>query len=153
MSLDSITSALENFDLGAILPDLFALFSSVQSLCVLLLMISPLLLLGLGVWYLFWPRKEVGRRSGFTTYFATGSQEAWLFTQKMAGLIWAVLGGVLTIVMGIVCISLSGNDMRQVTQTTQSCLIWQIILVAISWLTLHILPAVFFTKTGERRRK
>ena len=151
MSLESITSALENFDLGSILPDLFSLLSSMQGLCTLVMMVSPLLLLGLGIWYLFWPRKTVGARSGFYAYFAMGSEEAWLYTQKMAGLVWTGLGGLLTIIMAIVCIAMSGSNMSQIAGTTQTCMIWQIILVGLSWLALNILPAVFYDKSGNRR--
>ena len=152
MSLESITSALENFDLGSLLPDLFSMLSTVQGLCTLVMMFAPLLLLGLGIWYLFWPRKEVGARSGFYAYFAMGSEEAWLYTQKMAGLVWTGLGGLLTIIMAIVCITQSGNDASQVADTTKTWMIWQIILVGLSWLTLHILPAVFFDRAGNRRK-
>ena len=152
MSLDSITSALENFDMGAMMPDLFSFLSSAEGLCKLLLMISPLLLLFLGLWYLFLPRKEVGSRGGFLTYFALGSEEAWLYTQKMAGLIWSCLGGVLTIVMIIVCVNMSGNDLNLVADTTKTALIWQIVLVFLSWLALNILPFIFFSKDGRRKR-
>ena len=152
MSLDSITSALENFDLGAILPDLLGFFSSLQTLCVLAMMIGPVVMLALGIWYLFFPRRDVGHRGGFQAYFALGSEAAWLFTQKMAGLVWTGLGGILTLVMGIMCLNLSG-ELNEVTQLAHTCLIWQVVLAALSWIALKVLPAVFYNRDGQRRRK
>ena len=150
MSLDSITSALENFDLGSMLPDLFEFLSSIQGLCTLVLIISPLVLLLLGLWYLFLPRKEVGKRSGFCTYFGMGSEAAWFFTQKIAGMVWGGLGLILLIIMAIVAAGFS-DDMSIVTDTTKTCMIWQIVLVGLSWLALHIVPGVFYDKAGKLR--
>ena len=151
MSFESITAFLENFDLTKFVPDLSNLLSSMESLCTFAMLVGPLLLLGFGIWYLFWPRKKVGSRGGFYAYFAMGSKEAWNYTQRMAGLIWTGLGGVLLLVMAIVCITMDGTS-DQLMRTAMTCMIWQASLAVLSWGVISALPIIFFTKDGRRRK-
>ena len=57
--------------------------------------IGPLCSLFLGVIYLLIPPKEANRKFGFRTYFGMGSVEAWLFTQRTAGIIMTIAGLIL----------------------------------------------------------
>ena len=151
MSLESITSAVEEFDLGAILPDLAGFLSNLQTMYRIALIVGPIVILVLGLWYLFLPPKNVGSRAGFLTYYAIGSPAAWKFTQRMAGIIWTALGLILVIIMGIHCGSLP-EDMSEAAHLTLSCLTWQVLLAAIFRLVISVLPAVFFDRAGNRRK-
>ena len=142
---------LFDVDFAALVPKMSTLLGLLQTLIVLALLAGPVAMAVLGGMYLWKPAKEANYKYGYRTYFGMGGVEAWRFTQKIAGLIFVGLGGVLAIAMVIVLI-LSGGDLLQRAITAAICLCVQAGLVLTARLVVAILARVYFDKNGERRR-
>lgn len=151
--MDKLLSLFDNFDLTKILPDLQKLFSDIRTWAGLLVLIGPLVLLGVGLYYMFFTPREANHRTGFRTPFGMGSVSAWRFTQRIAGLVYAGLGLVLLVVMLIWKATWSGLDILPYVTKAVIALIVQGVLVLLAWLGLNIVPAVFFKWNGAPRRE
>lgn len=119
----------------------------------LLVLAGPVCLLVLGLMYLFVSPKEANHRFGYRCYFGMGSVEAWQFTQRLAGIVWTALGAVLLVAMVVRCWnfgSLGGYDMAA---SAAWSLVWELALVLISRLGIHIVVAAQFDKEGTRRER
>lgn len=150
--MSKITELLDSLDIAKLIPDLEGLLNKVPAICVLAVMIGPLLLLALGLLYLFAPPKEANHKAGFRTYFGMGSVQAWRFTQRVAGMTLGGLGLILTVVMGIICLSFGRLEMIPLLERAMTCLIWEVILAAVAYFAVVILVTVLFDKNGYRRR-
>ena len=131
--MESISGFLDGFDIAKILPKIGNVISSVRFWMVLLMYAGPLVLLGFGLWYYLKPVKEPCSDKGFRIHPAMGSVDAWQFTQKLAGVTWTALGGVLTVLTVIFSLIYAGaGTMKMVT----ACVVWmgiQALLAVISY--------------------
>ena len=80
LDIESIKSLMDGFDPAALLPDLSDLFGSLATLCRFAVMIGPVVLLVLGLAYLFLSPREANYYFGYRCYFGMGSVQAWRFT-------------------------------------------------------------------------
>lgn len=151
--MDSIIALFENFDPAAFIPEVNTLLGQLELLARIAVMIGPLILLGLGLWYFLAPPKEANHHAGFRTLWGMGSVEAWQFTQRIAGICFAVLGFVLTVVMALICNGYRGMDVMDMLWSAVKCILWQIGLVLVATVGIHIAVIVFFDWKGNRRLK
>lgn len=151
MNVEDIKQLMDGFDPAALLPDLTTVAGRIELICRIAVMLGPILLLVMGLLYLFLAPKEANHRFGYRCYFGMGSVEAWRFTQRLAGVIWGALGLILTIVM-LIC-TLSFRKLGVVDQVWRSvtCLCWEAGLVLASMLGIHITAAVFYDAEGRLR--
>ena len=108
--METITGLLDGFDFTKFLPKLGQLISSLRFWTVVLMYVGPLMLLGVGLWYYLRPEPEPNNKRGFRIRAAMGSLEAWQFTQKLAGVIWTLVGGAsaaISILISLLCIGAS----------------------------------------------
>lgn len=151
--MDIISSILDGLDnVGNLVPELDKLLSSVELWVSIFLLIGPLCMLVLGIIYLFLPPKEANHRLGYRTYFGMGSVDAWKHTQKFAGILYAGLGLLLSVVMGIICLTLGGKDGLQLGTTAIVCLAIQAFAVLLVYLIIFAYTAIVFDKDGNRRK-
>ena len=150
--MSKITEILNNLDVSMLVPDLDAVLAKVPTVAVIAVMIGPLILLILGLIYLFIPPKEANHKAGFRTYFGMGSIQAWRYTQRLAGLVFGGLGLILSIVMGIISIGFGGKEPMQILDTAITCLIWEAGLALAAYLAITVIVTVTFDKYGYRRR-
>jgi energy-coupling factor transporter transmembrane protein EcfT len=153
MSIESITGLLEDFDPAALLPELDTVIGRVEFFTRLAVMAGPLVLLVLGVLYFFAAPREANYHFGYRCYFGMGSVQAWQFTQRIAGIVFAALGLILTVVMLIVCAGFRGQPMPDMIGSGITALIWQIVLAALAVVGINVTIAVLFDRQGERRKK
>lgn len=153
MNIDDLKSLMDGFDPAALLPEIDTVLGRIELLTRIAVMAGPVILLILGLLYLFLSPKEANYRFGYRCYFGMGSVNAWRFTQRIAGLIWSALGLVLTVVMLLVCSSFRGKEAVQMLTSALTCLAWQAGLALVSSLAINILAAVFFDSKGQRRKK
>ena len=149
--MDELTALFENFDLKNYLPKLDTLWGTMETLLRIFVMAGPLILLGLGLWYFLAPPKEANHRAGFRTLWGMGSVEAWQFTQKAAGIAFSVLGFVLTEVMALLCNGYRNMTPDEMILSAAKSLLWQLGLVVVCTLVLHILALILFDWKGVRR--
>lgn len=152
--MDIISSLLDGLDnVGNLVPELETLLGGIEMWISIFLLIGPICMLILGLVYLFLPPKEANHHIGYRTYFGMGSIEAWKHTQKIAGIIYGALGLVLTVVMGIICLTLGGKDGMQIAITAIKCLFVEVGCILLVYLGLWVYTAIVFDRHGNRRRE
>ena len=153
LDIESIKSLMDGFDPAALLPDLSDLFGSLATLCRFAVMIGPVVLLILGLAYLFLSPKEANYYFGYRCYFGMGSVQAWRFTQRMAGLLFGGVGLILTIVMYVISGGFAGMEITQMVWKAAGCLAWQVGITLALTLLINFLAFFFFDAKGGPRRK
>lgn len=149
--MEKITEIFDKIDLTKAVPEMDSLLALAQKVASLSILIGPVVMLLLGLMYLFLPPKEANHSVGFRTYFGMGSVEAWHFTQKIAGIAWGGVGLVLTVVMVIIYLGYKSKDVMQIAESAVTCLIWQVILAAVIYIGICVVAAIFFDRKGNRR--
>ena len=124
----------------------------VETLLRLAVMAAPLLLLGFGLLYLLAPPKEANYSLGFRCWWGMSSLDAWQFTQKIAGMIWSVLGLILTVVMALICNAFRRMEPMDMVWTAVKCLGWELGLTLVATLAVNVIVIVVFDKDGYRRK-
>jgi len=150
-SFEDIKVLMDNFDPASLLPDLSSMAGIVATITRLSVIAGPIVLLVMGILYFFFSPKEANYHFGYRCYFGMGSEEAWRFTQRLAGIIWAALGLVLTIVMLIISGGYGSKDIAQIINSGLTCLIWEIALVAVSCLAINFTAMLRYDRKGLRR--
>ena len=151
-SFEDIKVLMDNFDPASLLPDLSTMAGTVATVTRLAVLAGPIVLLTLGLLYLFLAPKEANYHFGYRCYFGMGSAEAWQFTQRFAGIVWAVLGLALTIVMLLVTGGYGGKAVGDIIHSGLSCLLWEIGLAAVSCLAINLTAMIRFDRKGLRRK-
>ena len=154
LDIESIKSLMDGFDPAALLPDLSDLFGSLATLCRFAVMIGPVVLLVLGLAYLFLSPREANYYFGYRCYFGMGSVQAWRFTQRIAGMLFGGVGLILTIVMFLISGGFAEMEVTDMVWKAAGCLAWQAIIAVVLTLLVNFLAFFFFdAKGGPRRRK
>ena len=154
LDIESIKSLLDGFDPAALLPDLSDLFGSLATLCRFAVMIGPVVLLVLGLAYLFLSPREANYYFGYRCYFGMGSVQAWRFTQRIAGMLFGGVGLILTIVMFLISGGFAELEVTAMVWKAAGCLACQAIIAIVLTLLVNFLAFFYFdAKGGPRRRK
>ena len=153
LDIESIKGMLDGFDPASLLPDLSAIFGSLSSVCRFAVMIGPILVLILGLSYLFFAPKEANYYLGYRCYYGMGSVYAWRYTQRLAGLLFTGAGAVLTLVMFIMTAPFSAMQVTDMVWKAFSCLLLQAGSVLAITLFINLSAAFRFNRKGEHRRK
>ena len=150
---DSIKQMMDNFDPATLLPDLSGMAETVQTVAGFAVVIGPLILLVMGLAYLFLSPKEANYRFGYRCYYGMGSVEAWRYTQRMAGAIWAALGALLTAIAFFVSVGYGGKEIMAVVDSAVTLLIWEVVAAIVSCICINLLVMYHFDRNGGRRRR
>ncbi len=153
LSLESIKDLMDSFDPAALLPELDQVFSSLVPVCRVAVMIGPVVLLVLGLAYLFFSPKEANYYFGYRCYFGMGSVHAWRFTQRMAGVVLGGLGLALTGIMLVISGGFGSMEVTDMVWRAVSCLVWEAALVLLATLAINLTAAVRFDRKGEYRNR
>ncbi len=153
LDIDSIKEAMDAFDPASLLPELSQVFGSLASLCRFAVMAGPVVLLILGLAYLFLSPKEANYYFGYRCYFGMGSVRAWRFTQRLAGVVLGGLGLILTIVMYLISGSFADMDVTDMVWRAVDCLIWEAVLALLATLSINLAAAIRFDRKGALRKK
>ncbi len=149
--MDKLTGLLNDFEIANILPNLESFSGKIVFLLRLCVMAGPLILLGLGLWYLFLPPQEANYRAGFRTLWGMGSVAAWHFVQRIAGLSFTALGFLLSAIMAIICSRYRKIDLLAAAESAFRCLLWEVILIIICTVAIQVTALVFYDWHGVRR--
>ena len=99
MNIEDLKSLMDAFDPASLLPELTNVLDVIVYAVRIATLVGPAVLLVFGLGYLIFAPKEANYYFGYRCTFGMGSVEAWRFTQRLAGIVWTVLGLVLTIAM------------------------------------------------------
>lgn len=153
LDIESIKQILDGFDPASLLPDLSTVFGVVTTLCRIAVLIGPIILLALGIAYLFFSPKEANYHFGYRCYYGMGSVQAWRYTQRMAGVLLGGTGLVLTLIMFFVSGSFGSLTPEVMVNRALTCLIWEAVLALLANGAICGLAALNFDRKGEYRRK
>lgn len=149
--IDKLVGLVDQLDPTAIVPELTSVLGWAALLARLLVVAGPILMLIFGLFYWFLPAKEANHSVGYRFWFGMGSVEAWRFTQKLAGICWTSLGGLLTIIMGIISLTMDPEKMDRMMSTALSCVIWEAVLIALCCIGIDVVVFLFYDKNGNRK--
>ena len=153
LDIDSIKAIMDGFDPAKVLPDLGELFGTLPGICRLCVMISPIVLLILGLLYLFFSPKEANWYFGYRTYFGMGSVQAWRFTQRLSGIVLGALGVILTGVALVISGKFPGMDIYDMVWLALKLLIAEGVLAVLANAAIGITAMARFDRKGEYRNK
>ena len=153
LDIESIKSLMDAFEPAELLPELSEIFGSLSTVCRFAVMIGPIVLLILGLAYLFLAPKEANYYFGYRCYFGMGSVHAWRFTQRMAGIILGGLGLVLTIIMYAISGGFAQMDVSDMVWKAVDCLVWEAVLALLATIAINVTAALRFDRRGEYRKK
>jgi len=153
LDIESIKQMLDGFDPASLLPDLSSVFGIITTVCRAAVLIGPIILLVLGIAYLFFSPKEANYHFGYRCYFGMGSVQAWRYTQRLSGIILGVLGLVLTVVMFFIGAGFGAMTPEDMVWKALTCLIWEAVLALLANVAICGLAALNFDRKGEYRRK
>ena len=152
-SIDSIKELMDGFDPATLLPELDSIFGKVELVCRVLLMLGPVLLLVLGLVYLFLTPREANHYIGYRCYFGMGSENAWRFTQRLAGIVFGGLGLILGVVMLLIVATFRQMALDAMVWKAVKCLAWEAGLALLAHVGVTLTAAVLFDRKGNFRRK
>ena len=153
IDIKAVKSFLDGLDPTTLLPNIDSLVGTVRTICVIALLIAPILMLVKGIGYLFFTPKEANYYLGYRTTFGMGSVSAWRKTQKLAGLVFSILGLALTVIMLLIAMTLSSREAMSMVWLTAKCLIWQGVLALLAIAAINFITMSRFDYNGVRRKK
>ena len=149
----SIKELMDGFDPAALLPEIDSIVGKVQLICSLAILAAPIIMLCMGIAYLFFAPREANYYFGYRTAFGMGSVSAWRHTQKVAGLIFGGLGLILTILMLMICLTLSSRQAMDMVWLAVKCLIWEGVLGLAAKFSINSITMYTYDYNGNKRRK
>lgn len=153
MSIEDFKGLMDEFDPASLLPDLDAIMSTVAVIARIAIVIGPVLLLLMGLVYLFATPKEANYHIGFRCYYGMGSVQAWQFTQRLAGLVWTGLGLVLSVIMLLIGLGFAKMQTMDLLWRAVSCVLWEAGLTIAAYIAVNVVVIRRFDKKGELRKK
>lgn len=152
-TLKELFAKAEDFSLAEFLPNVGGIMANIAVICRIVILVGPILLLLLGLAYYFRAPKEANWYFGYRTYFGMGSPRAWQYTQHLAGMVFAGLGAVLTIVMIAMCIWFAFLDIQSIVWYTVYCLIAEVVLAGGGVIFINCWTMNCFDAKGRVRKK
>ena len=152
MNIEDLKSLMDAFDPAALLPELTGVLDTIAYAVRLATLVGPVVLLVLGLGYLIFAPKEANYYFGYRCYFGMGSVEAWRFTQRLAGIVWTLLGLGLTGAMLLLTNDFPGMELYDAAWVAVKYVLWEVGLVAVACLFINTTVLTQFTYNGEYRK-
>lgn len=137
--MDQLLSFLKEFDIANLLPEAEVFLDQFRLNMALITLLGPVLLIGLGAWYFFCPREQVGDPLGFRGLIPIREQSAWLYSQRLAGIGYGLVGIATTVVFGILCLFFGAMAPMTVATCAFVCVIIELLLTLTVWLGVPFL--------------
>lgn len=153
LDIESIKELMDAFDPASLLPQLDSVFETVVLACRIAVMVGPIVLLLMGLVYLFFTPREANHYIGYRCYYGMGSVQAWRFTQRLAGIVFGSLGLILTVVMLFVTNGFVDMEVMDMVWKAVGCLIWEAVLTVLATLGVNFIVFSGFDRNGELRRR
>ena len=153
LDVEALKKVFADFDLSTLLPNMDSIFDKIVIICRVCVLVGPILLVILGLSYLFLAPKEANYYFGYRCYFGMGSVHAWRFTQRIAGMVLGGLGIVLTVIMTVLSLGFGSMEVNAMVWRTVRCLGWELGLSLLATLVINGLAMYWFDRKGELRRR
>ena len=153
MSIEDFKGLMDGFDPASMLPELDTVLGGLAPICRIAVLVGPVLMLLFGLLYVFAAPKEANYHFGYRCYYGMGSVEAWRYTQKLAGIVFAALGLILLVAMLLISGSFPQMETMELLWRTVYVLTAQAILLGVSCLAINTVVALRFDRKGLERKK
>ena len=151
--MEALKALMKDFDPAALMPNLSDVLDKLENIIRLAVMIAPLVLLGLGLLYLLAAPKEANYKLGYRFFWGMSSVEAWRFTQRLAGIVFAALGLVTGVAMLLISGGFASMDTMDLLWRAVYCVAVEAGLTAVACLTINAVVALRFDGKGNERKK
>ena len=151
MTIENIKQLMDGMDIAALLPDIMDIMNGIALLAQIALFLAPLILLGLGLYYFLLSPKEANFTTGYRCYYGMGSEEAWRFTQRLAGVIWILAGIIMTLGVVLLRYRFAAMDLSQLMWTAIFCLLLQGAIVLVLRALIHFIVLLRYDRKGNKR--
>lgn len=152
LDLDFLKSLISDFDLMSILPDLADVMDWIVKGVNIALIIGPVLLAIMGLWYLLLPAREANHFVGYRFFWGMGSVNSWKFTQRFAGLVWLIMGTKMALEAYDNRASYEAMETIDLMYTAIELIVHQVATVIISCLVINLVVFLIFNFKGNVRR-
>ncbi|MBQ9762716.1 MAG: SdpI family protein [Oscillospiraceae bacterium] len=142
---------MEELDFSSYLPDLPGLLAEISQFLRILVMVGPLAILGLGLYYFLAAPKEANHSVGYRFRYGMAKARSWQFMQRVAGIGFSLLGLTLTIIMAIQCAQIKSLAPMQMALAAGKLILWQIAAVIGAIILIDFLVIIVFDSEGNRR--
>ena len=153
MSIEDFKGLMDAFEPASLLPELDTVIGKLALLARIVVLIGPAAVLLMGLVYLFAVPKEANYYIGYRCYYGMGSVEAWRFTQRLAGIVFAALGLVTGIAMLLISGGFAAMDTMDLLWRAVYCVLFEAGSMAIACLSINIVAALRFDGKGNERKK
>lgn len=151
MDIEKIESFMDNFDLAELLPKAEEILTQVDVLMRGVVLIAPLVLFVLGILYCFAYPREANHSFGYRFFWGMSSVQAWQTMQRVAGIVWGLLGLGLGIAMYVISGGYAEMETMDIIWSAVKCVLWELGLLAVSCIVIDIVIVVLFDSKGNRR--
>ena len=152
LDMDFLKGLISDFDLMSILPDLVDVLDWIIKGVNIALIIGPVILAVMGLWYLLLPTREANYVLGYRFFWGMGSVKAWKFTQRLAGLVWLILGWNMANEAYANRASLESLETLDLMYQVIELIIKQVSYVVVSILAINVVVFIIFNFKGNVRR-
>ena len=152
LDLDFFKTLLNDFDLMSMLPDLADVMDWIVKLVNLALIIGPVILAVMGLWYFLLPSREANRTVGYRFLWGMGSVKSWKFTQRLAGIVWFYIGYRMASEAYDNRFQLQEMETLDLMYTSIEIMIKQVGIVVVSCLAINAVVFLLFNFKGNYRR-
>ena len=153
MSIEDFKGLMDAFEPASLLPELDTVVGKLALLARIVVLVGPVAVLLMGLVYLFAVPKEANYYIGYRCYYGMGSVEAWRFTQRLAGIVFAALGLVSGIAMVLISGGFAAMDTMDLLWRAVYCVLFEAGSVAVACLSINIVAALRFDGKGNERKK
>ena len=152
LDMDFLKTLISDFDLMTILPDLADLMDWIVKGVNIALIIGPVVLAVMGLWYLLLPTREANYVVGYRFLWGMGSVKSWKFTQRLAGLVWLIMGVRMAREAYDNQAQLEALETIELMYTAIETIIHQVGTVIISCVAINVVIFLLFNFKGNYRR-
>lgn len=152
MSIDDFKGLMDAFDPASLLPELDPILDKLALIARIVVLLGPGVMLLMGLVYLLATPKEANYYIGYRCYYGMGSVEAWRFTQRLAGIVFAALGLVSGIAVLLISGSFAGMDTMALLWKAVYCVLTEAALAIVSCLTINTVVALRYDGKGYERK-
>ena len=152
MDLEAVKGFFNGLGQGNQLPGPESFLEKLELVLYVLVMAGPVLMVVMGLLYLFASPKEANHHFGYRCYFGMGSVEAWQYTQRIAGITWTVLGVILGTAMVLVGVKFADLELMDMVMGAVVCVLCQVAALVAASLGIRMTVALRFDRHGELRK-
>lgn len=135
-----------------LIPELDTLLGWLDLVLRVLVMAGPFAMLGLGLFYFLAAPKEANWTCGYRFSYGMAKVRSWQFMQRLAGIVYSVVGLVLTIVMAVLCAKFKTMAPMDAVTLAGKMIVWELAIFIVSALAIDITVMVVFDSQGNRRK-